>query len=98
MTQDHSSVTVVNERPIQFQGNRLAAWLLKRLGWTLYFDGLPGPHGVMVVYPRTSNWDFFIGLLAKWAMGLTVITEKPTAPRTSSAGLMLKKTSPRLIS
>lgn len=72
MTQDHSSVTVVSERPIQFQGNRLAAWLLKRLGWTLYFDGLPGPHGVMVVYPHTSNWDFFIGLLAKWAMGLQI--------------------------
>ena len=24
----------------------------------------------MVFYPHTSNWDFVVGLLAKWAMGI----------------------------
>ena len=27
---------------------------------------------VVVMYPHTSNWDFPIGLLSKWAIGLTV--------------------------
>lgn len=40
------------------------------LGWELHFDGLPAAQGVIVVYPHTSNWDFPVGLLAKWAMGL----------------------------
>jgi len=31
---------------------------------------LPGPHGVVVVYPHTSNWDAPVGVLAKWAIGL----------------------------
>jgi 1-acyl-sn-glycerol-3-phosphate acyltransferase len=36
----------------------------------VYFRPLPGPHGIAVVYPHTSNLDFFVGLLAKWAVGL----------------------------
>ncbi len=44
----------------------VARWLLARLGWRVAFDGLPGPKGVAIVYPHTSNWDFIIGLLAKW--------------------------------
>lgn len=59
--------------PIQFKGSTVARWLLKRLGWTLYFPGLPGPHGVIVVYPHTSNWDFCIGILAKWGIGIELI-------------------------
>jgi 1-acyl-sn-glycerol-3-phosphate acyltransferase len=30
----------------------------------------PGPRGVIVFYPHTSNWDFVIGYLAKAAAGL----------------------------
>lgn len=45
-------------------------WLLARFGWQVDFDGLPGPKGILIVYPHTSNWDFIIGLLAKWAIGL----------------------------
>jgi 1-acyl-sn-glycerol-3-phosphate acyltransferase len=44
-------------------------WLLARFGWQVDFDGLPGPKGILIVYPHTSNWDFIIGLLAKWTIG-----------------------------
>lgn len=59
--------------PIQFKGSAIAQWILKFLGWKYFFPGLPGPHGVIVVYPHTSNWDFCIGILAKWAMGIELI-------------------------
>jgi 1-acyl-sn-glycerol-3-phosphate acyltransferase len=51
-------------------GQRVALRMLNRGGWTFRFKPLPGPHGVAVVYPHTSNWDFPVGLLAKWAIGL----------------------------
>jgi 1-acyl-sn-glycerol-3-phosphate acyltransferase len=49
---------------------RTALRLLNLIGWQFHFKPLPGPHGVAVVYPHTSNLDFPIGLLAKWAVGL----------------------------
>jgi 1-acyl-sn-glycerol-3-phosphate acyltransferase len=51
-------------------GQRLSLRLLHLAGWRVRFKPLPGPHGVAVVYPHTSNWDFIVGLLAKWAVGL----------------------------
>jgi 1-acyl-sn-glycerol-3-phosphate acyltransferase len=51
-------------------GQRAALRALNLLGWNVRFKPLPGPHGVAVVYPHTSNWDFLVGLLAKWAVGL----------------------------
>lgn len=27
---------------------------------------------MLIVYPHTSNWDFLVGVLAKWAMGISV--------------------------
>jgi hypothetical protein len=51
-------------------GQRTALRLLNMIGWKLYHKPLPGPHGIAVVYPHTSNWDFLIGLLGKWALGL----------------------------
>lgn len=56
--------------PVQFKGSRLASWILGLFGWTVKFRGLPGKHGVLVVYPHTSNVDFFVGILAKWAIGI----------------------------
>ena len=50
--------------------SRFARWLLARFGWQVDYEGLPGPKGILIVYPHTSNWDFVIGLLAKWAIGL----------------------------
>lgn len=49
---------------------RTALRMLRLFGWRVRFRPLPGPHGVVVVYPHTSNWDFPVGLLAKWAVGL----------------------------
>jgi 1-acyl-sn-glycerol-3-phosphate acyltransferase len=60
---------VLAERPVQLHGSRLARAALRLLGWRLHFDGLPARQGVVIVYPHTSNWDFLIGLLAKWAIG-----------------------------
>lgn len=51
-------------------GQRTSLRLLNLIGWNVRYKPLPGPHGIAVVYPHTSNWDFPIGLLAKWAVGL----------------------------
>jgi len=51
-------------------GQRTALRMLNLIGWNVLYKPLPGPHGVAVVYPHTSNIDFFVGLLAKWAVGL----------------------------
>lgn len=65
-----TELKILGARPITFEGSRLAGALLRRAGWRLRFDGLPARQGVIVVYPHTSNWDFIVGLLAKWAMGM----------------------------
>lgn len=59
-------------RPVQLRGSRIARALLRLMGWRLDFDGLPGMQGVLIVYPHTSNWDFLVGILAKWGLGLRV--------------------------
>jgi 1-acyl-sn-glycerol-3-phosphate acyltransferase len=56
--------------PVQFKGSALARGLLRLGGWRVVFDGLPSMQGVAVVYPHTSNWDFIVGILAKWAIGI----------------------------
>jgi 1-acyl-sn-glycerol-3-phosphate acyltransferase len=45
---------------------------LALFGWRVKFAPLPGPRGVLIVYPHTSNWDVVICLLAKWAVGIRV--------------------------
>jgi 1-acyl-sn-glycerol-3-phosphate acyltransferase len=49
-------------------GQRSSLRLLNLFGWNFRWKPLPGPHGIAVVNPHTSNWDFFVGLLAKWAI------------------------------
>ena len=44
--------------------------LLRLLGWTLVLARPVPMKCVVVFYPHTSNWDFVIGLLAKWATGI----------------------------
>ena len=56
--------------PVTFKGSPLAAAVLRLWGWKLDFSGFPTPQGVAVVYPHTSNWDFVVGMLAKWALGI----------------------------
>ena len=58
--------------PIQLQGSPLAKAALRLAGWDVRFNGLPALQGVAIVYPHTSNWDFPIGILAKWAVGIQV--------------------------
>ncbi len=50
--------------------SRLARGVLAMFGWSVEAPGLPAEQGVILVYPHTSNWDFVVGLLAKWALGL----------------------------
>lgn len=55
---------------LQLAGSTWAGRLLRWVGWRIEFDGLPARQGVIAVYPHTSNWDFPIGLLTKWAVGM----------------------------
>src|SRR5512133_567612 len=47
---------------------RWARRLLALLGWRVEVVVPPGPRCVVAVYPHTSNWDFFVGYLAKLAI------------------------------
>ena len=49
---------------------RLAGTLLGAFGWRSVFVAPPAPKGIIVVYPHTSNWDFIVGVLFKFAVGL----------------------------
>ena len=49
---------------------RIAAALLAASGWRSAFVPPPAPKGIIVVYPHTSNWDFIVGVLFKFAVGL----------------------------
>ncbi len=62
----------VPERPVQLRGSAAARALLRWAGWQVRFDGLPSRQGVAIVYPHTSNWDFVVGVLAKWSVGIPV--------------------------
>ncbi len=59
-------------RPVQLRGSALARGMLAMAGWRIRFAGLPARQGVAIVYPHTSNWDFVVGILAKWAVGMPV--------------------------
>lgn len=56
------------EAPSRLQ--RSALRILGWIGWRVRFQALPGPRGVVIVYPHTSNWDVPVGILAKWGIGL----------------------------
>ncbi|GAA5334111.1 MULTISPECIES: lysophospholipid acyltransferase family protein [Thermus] len=49
---------------------RLAGWVLRLLGWRYHMPPPPGGSYVLIGAPHTSNWDFFIGILALWALGI----------------------------
>jgi 1-acyl-sn-glycerol-3-phosphate acyltransferase len=61
---------ILTERPVQLRGSGFARALLRLAGWRIDFHGLPARQGVIIVYPHTSNWDFALGILAKWALGV----------------------------
>ena len=45
------------------------AWL-RVMGWRIEGALPPVPRYVLIVAPHTTNADFFVGLAAKWALGL----------------------------
>jgi len=51
---------------------RIARWLLRLASWRVTFSGFPGPKGIVLVYPHTSNWDFVWGMLARWSIAQPV--------------------------
>jgi 1-acyl-sn-glycerol-3-phosphate acyltransferase len=63
---------VITARPVQLRGSAPVARVLRLAGWRVVFDGLPSRQGVVIVYPHTSNWDFVVGMLAKWSIGIPV--------------------------
>jgi len=48
---------------------RFGLWLLTRAGWHFEGEWPDVPKFVAIVAPHTSNWDFPVGLAAKWALG-----------------------------
>jgi 1-acyl-sn-glycerol-3-phosphate acyltransferase len=59
--------------------SRVAYAIFRAIGWKLRYGnsadihhGLRFAHGVLIVYPHTSNWDFVIAILAKWSVDLPV--------------------------
>jgi 1-acyl-sn-glycerol-3-phosphate acyltransferase len=49
---------------------RSCAALLRFAGWHLEYRPPPGPKALVLFYPHTSNWDFILAMLAKWALDL----------------------------
>jgi len=54
------------------RSQRFALRLLELFGWQVEYEPLPGPRGVIVFFPHTSNWDVVVGLVAKWAIGVPI--------------------------
>jgi 1-acyl-sn-glycerol-3-phosphate acyltransferase len=67
----------------------LARWVLALFGWRVQVTWPTAPKVVVIVYPHTSNWDFFLGYLAKLVMGLPATwIGKHTIFRWPVAGLL----------
>jgi 1-acyl-sn-glycerol-3-phosphate acyltransferase len=60
----------LNTRPGFFA--RLCRALLRLLGWRVSLVWPPAPKAVVIVYPHTSNWDFIIGILARFAIAIPI--------------------------
>ena len=51
-------------------GHGWARALLRLAGWRVRYDGTPPGCGVVIAYPHTSNWDFVVGIVTVWAVGI----------------------------
>ena len=49
---------------------RFAGWIMKLVGWRVVLAQPVPLRCVVVFYPHTSNWDFPLGLMAKWLVGV----------------------------
>ena len=52
--------------------SRFCRALLRLAGWKVELIWPPGPRAVVIFYPHTSNWDFVIGILARYAAAIPV--------------------------
>ena len=50
--------------------SRFCRALLRLAGWKVVLVRPPGPKAVVIVYPHTSNWDFIVGILARYAIAI----------------------------
>lgn len=50
----------------------IGRWTLRALGWTIEGDIPDVRKLVVIAAPHTSNWDFVVGIAAKFALGLGV--------------------------
>ena len=55
-----------------------SAWLLKIFGWKTVYSVTAPAKSVICVAPHTSNWDFILGKIFAWSVGL-------------NAGFLMKK-------
>jgi 1-acyl-sn-glycerol-3-phosphate acyltransferase len=62
----------LEKQNLETRTQRWALSVMHWIGWQVNYKPLPGPRGVIIVYPHTSNWDFPIGILAKLAIGIPV--------------------------
>ena len=78
-------------RPRKSLAQRCARALLRALGWRSVLVPPPGPQGIIVVYPHTSNWDFPLGMLYRIGSGLPLRwIGKDTLFRWPLRGLLLR--------
>ena len=57
----------LKHRPIR---QWIARTVLRLTGWQVVLAQPVPAKAVLIFYPHTSNWDFFFGLLTKWATGV----------------------------
>ena len=50
----------------------IASIILQLWGWKIKGEKAPDKKLMIVVMPHTSNWDFPIGILVRWKMGIDV--------------------------
>lgn len=66
MNTDHRPASEARATLLQ----RICLGLLRLFGWRCVVEPLPGPKGVIIVYPHTSNWDFILGVLYRFGTGM----------------------------
>jgi 1-acyl-sn-glycerol-3-phosphate acyltransferase len=60
----------VDRRRVHGARARMAGLILALAGWRVVLTQPVPAKCVVVFYPHTSNWDFPVGLLAKWLTGI----------------------------
>lgn len=51
---------------------KLSQWVLKLMGWKIVGSLPELKQYVLIVVPHTSNWDFIVGIFARFALGTKI--------------------------